>query len=98
MFVLDCLYRVYLKTYSNVYAERWVWSIKHECLNYFMVFGEEHLKYLVESYLDYYNRFRPHQGIGNVTIEPLPPAPPDGEIESVSILGGLHHHYRRKAA
>ena len=82
----------------NVYAERWVWSIKHECLNYFMVFGEEHLKYLVESYLDYYNRFRPHQGIGNVTIEPLPPAPPDGEIESVSILGGLHHHYRRKAA
>jgi len=83
----------------NVYSERFVWSAKHETLNHFVVFGKDHLKYLVESYVEYYNRLRPHQGLGNVPIPGLPPQPADeGEIECVSILGGLLHHYQRKAA
>ena len=39
----------------NIYAERWVWSAKHECLNYFTVLGKHHLEYIVEEYVDYYN-------------------------------------------
>ena len=82
-----------------VYAERWVWSVKHECLNHFVVFGKDHLKYLTICYLNYYNQWRPHQGLGNVPIPGLPPTPTDGDkIECVSILGGLLHHYQRKAA
>jgi putative transposase len=83
----------------NVFAERFVWSAKHEALNHFVVFGKEHLKYIVESYVDYYNRLRPHQGLGNVPIPGLPQQPDaDGDIECVSILGGLLHHYQREAA
>lgn len=83
----------------NIFSERFVWSAKHEALNHFVVFGRDHLKYIVESYVDYYNRLRPHQGLGNVPIPGLPPQPAtDGEIECVSILGGLLHHYQRKAA
>jgi len=82
----------------NVYSERAVQSIKIEALNHFVVFGKRHLEYLTSSYFDYYNNFRPHQGVGNVPINETSLAPPDGEIECVSVLGGLLHHYRRKAA
>lgn len=82
----------------NVYAERWVWSAKHECLNYFTVLGKHHLGYIVEEYVNYYNRLRPHQSVGNMTIEKAPPSPTSGEIEGIKILGGLFHHYQREAA
>jgi putative transposase len=82
----------------NIYAERWVWSVKHECLNYFSVFGKHHLKYIVETYVDYYNRYRPHQGLGNKPICGIIDSSSDGEIKSISILGGMFHHYQRKAA
>ena len=100
-FALDRLYGVYLRTYSNIYAERWVWSAKHECLNYFTVLGKHHLEYIIEEYVDYYNRIRPHQSVGNKPIGgllPLTSQTPDGEIERVSILGGLFHQYQRKVA
>ncbi len=45
--------------------ERWIHSIKHECLDHFIVFGERHLRYLINEYVDYYHEFRPHQGLGN---------------------------------
>ncbi len=82
----------------NIYAERWVWSVKHECLNHFVIFGKHHLKYIIESYVDYYNRYRPHRSLGNIPINGLPDGPSTGEIESISILGGMFHHYQRKAA
>jgi len=82
----------------NIFAERWVWSVKHECLNYFSVFGKHHLRYIIESYVDYYNRYRPHRSLGNVPINGLPDCPIDGEIESISILCGMFRHYRRTAA
>ncbi len=41
----------------NAYIERWIQSIKHECLDHFVVFGERHLRYLVNEYVDYYREF-----------------------------------------
>ena len=60
----------------NAHAERFVKSIKYECLNSFCVFGEAHLRYLINEYLKYYNTYRPHQGVGNVplTVAPAEPA------------------------
>ena len=49
----------------NPFAETWVRAIKGECLDHFMVFGEEHLKYLIDEYVVHYNEERPHQGLGN---------------------------------
>ena len=52
----------------NAYAERWVQSVKQECLQHFVVFGEEHLRYLVFEYLAHYNAERPHQGKDNLPL------------------------------
>jgi putative transposase len=89
----------------NAYAERWVGSIRRECLNHFIVLGERHLHHLVDQYVSYYNiGGRPHQGVGNVPLAtpdtPAPPAIPSTKnIVSRKRLGGLlNHYYHRRAA
>ena len=87
----------------NPFAESWVGSIKQECLDHFMVFGEKHLKYLVDEYLTYYHEERPHQGLGN-RLPDESAVPPEirrfgaDEIVCHERLGGLLKHYERKAA
>ena len=88
----------------NPFSEAWVQRVKRECLDFFMVFGESHLRYILDSWLDYYHRFRPHQGLGNVPPDPTDPLSeagddlPSGDIVSHEMLGGLLRHYERKAA
>ena len=48
----------------NPHAERFIKSIRHECLDHFIVFGETHLRHLVREYVAHYNAERYHQGIG----------------------------------
>ena len=62
--------------------------------------GEEHLRYIVHEYVDYFNRQRPHQAMDNcpLTDPPETAAPADGEILCQERLGGLLRHYYRKAA
>ena len=88
----------------NAYAERWVQSLRAECLDHFVVVGERHLAHLVSSYVAPYNEERPHQAKGNV---PLPEADQDeprilkfpiGEVKCRQRLGGLLKHYYREAA
>lgn len=91
----------------NPFAERWIQSIRRECLDHFFIFGEKHLRFLLKTYLDYYLRFRPHQGVGNVTLpaaqsppaaEPESTDTPHGEVVCQEWLGGLLRHYERRAA
>lgn len=67
--------------------ERFVRSIKSECLNRMLIFGERHLEYVIGQYMEHYHTERPHQGISDEIIEP----PPHGESEIVcqERLGGL---------
>lgn len=82
----------------NAYAERFVQTLKHECLNHFIVFGERHLAHLVDEFVEYYHRVRPHQGIGNTTpIRSTRASPRDGPVECESRLGGVLKHYCRAA-
>jgi putative transposase len=86
----------------NAYAERWVQSVRGECLDHFVVFGEEHLRLLLREYEAYFNERRPHQSLANV--------PPAGAatVEETALtveevlcderLGGLLKHYYRQAA
>lgn len=60
----------------DIYAERWVQSLKHECLNHFIVLGERHLRYVVSHYLARYLTERPHQSKDNA---PLPAGSPQGQ-------------------
>ena len=85
----------------NAYAERWVRSLRNECLNHFWIFGESHMRHLVEEYIRYYNEVRPHQGIGNRrigTIADPPPVTSVGKVECRTWLGGLLKNYSQQAA
>jgi transposase len=79
----------------NPFAERFIRSIKHECLNKMLIFGELHLRYVVNQYIEHYHTERPHQGIGNNIITPLPQG--EGKIVCQERLGGLLKSYRRAA-
>ena len=79
----------------NPFVERFVRSIKYECLNKMLIFGEEHLRYVISEYMTFYHQERPHQGIGNIIIAPQPQG--KGEIVCHERLGGLLKSYRRAA-
>ena len=82
----------------NAYAERFVRSIKEECLDRMIFFGEKQLRYAVSQYVAHYNEERPHQGIGNTLITPAEALPVVGKIHCRKRLGGTLKHYYRKAA
>jgi putative transposase len=84
----------------NAYAECWVQSIKQECLDHFIVFGQSHLDHLVHEYLTYCLIERPHQSLHNRPLTQVE-APEDktvGEIDCTERLGGLLKHYHRQAS
>jgi putative transposase len=86
----------------NPFAERFVQTIKGECLSHFLVFGEGHFRYLVQEFVEHYNKERPHQSVGNVPLssdpEPILLKFPSGEVKCKTRLGGLLKHYYREVA
>jgi transposase InsO family protein len=82
----------------NAFAERFIRSIRQECLDHFVIFSEKQLRNIVREYIDYYNNFRPHQGLKGIPNDPPPPNNPCGKIRQKSVLFGLHHHYYRDSA
>jgi putative transposase len=54
------------------FVERVIRSIKSECVNRMLIFGERHLEYLVDQYIQHYHNERAHQGLDNEIIEPPP--------------------------
>ena len=81
----------------NAHIERWIKSLKVECLDHFIPIGGEHLDYLISEYVEHYHHERPHQGIGNTPIMNDGPPPIVGEIRCDTRLGGLLRHYYRAA-
>ncbi len=83
----------------NAYAERFVRSIKEECLNRVVVLGESHLRLIVEEYIEHYHGERNHQGLDNRLVEPAPaPVNPRAEVHRRERVGGLLNYYYRDAA
>jgi transposase InsO family protein len=83
----------------NAYAERFVLSIKSECLDKLVLIGERHLHQAVRDYVDHYHHERNHQGLDGQIIRPLTIAgAPSGPIKCHERLGGLLRYYHRKAA
>jgi len=77
------------------FVERFIRSIKSECLDRMLIFGERHLHYCIENYIQHYHCERAHQGIDNSIIDPLPQG--DGKIVCRERLGGLLKFYKRAA-
>lgn len=82
----------------NAFAERFVRSIKSECLERMIIFGEPMLRYLVKEYIAHYHNERNHQGIGNVIPIPDDRLQQAGKVMKVERLGGLLSFYHRSAA
>jgi putative transposase len=86
---------------ANAYAERWVRTVREECLDWLLVRNEAHLEAILADYVDHYNQARPHRGIqlevptgslgGDQTSHPL------AEVVRIYRLGGLVPEYRRAA-
>ncbi len=82
---------------ANAIAERWIRTIRNECLDHRLVLGHQHLQRLVTEFIDYYNRWRPHRSLGQ--IAPCPhikesPVQSTKHLIAKPILGGLHHVYQ----
>jgi len=84
----------------NAYAERWVRSVKEECLSRLILFGEASLWHALHEYMEHYHHERNHQGKGNVLL--FPPSRADerrpGPIHCRERLGGLLKYYECEAA
>jgi transposase InsO family protein len=83
----------------NAYAERFVRSIRSECLSKIVPLGEGHLRSVVREYTDHYHQERNHQGLGNRLIARSDRGPQKlDRIERRARLGGLLNFYDREAA
>ena len=82
---------------ANAYAERFVRSIKEECLNRVIPFGERHLRRTLAEYVEHYHRERNHQGLANELIEGALAVERVGPILRRPRLGGLLNYYCRAA-
>lgn len=82
----------------TAFAERWVRSLKHECLNHFVCFGLKHLEPIVSEYVEHYHEERPHQGLDNKLVARAPPPPTHGLVTRRTRLGGVLISYKRRVA
>jgi transposase InsO family protein len=80
--------------WQNAYAERLIGSIRRECIDHIVIFGERHLRHVLLSYKDYYNDARTHLSL-NKDAPMSRAALTAGRIICHPILGGLHHQYAR---
>jgi putative transposase len=85
---------------ANAVAERWVGTVRRECLDHVLVVGRRHLQRVLVAYTEHYNRARPHRALG---LQPpdreSEPAAAEGiRVRKQDVLGGLIHEYERVAA
>jgi putative transposase len=84
----------------NAYAERWVRSVKEECLSRLILFGEAALYHVLREYMAHYHHERNHQGKGNMLLVPAISHAPEraGPVRCRERLGGLLKYYECEAA
>jgi putative transposase len=87
---------------ANAFAERWVRTVRAECLDWTLIWNRHHLQRLLTRYVEHYNTGRPHRGLDLDVPVPAPIAivttlPAAERVERVDVLGGLIHEYHRAA-
>jgi putative transposase len=84
---------------ANAYAERFVRTVRTECLDWLLIVGRRELKRALRIDVQHYNRERPHRGLAlQVPEAPQLESPPGGDVQRRDRLGGLLHEYYRAAA
>lgn len=87
----------------NAHVERVIQTIRHECLDHFVVMGRRHMNHLLAEFTRHYNRERPHSSLdfrppGGAPPPPMRAWPASDHIVHCTRLGGVLHHYERRAA
>jgi hypothetical protein len=80
--------------WQNGVAERLIGSIRRECVDHFIIFGEAHLRRILQTYARYCNEIRTHRSLDK-DAPVSRPVQRTGSIKSNPILSGLHRHYVR---
>ena len=80
--------------WQNPYVERLIGTVRRECLDRMLIFGEAHLRQILSAYATYYNEVRTHLALGKDTPVGRT-VQRSGNIIAIPILSGLHHHYVR---
>jgi transposase InsO family protein len=80
--------------WRNGHVERLIGSIRRECLDHMIVFGEAHLRRILKTYAAYYNEVRTHLSLGKDAPN-FRRSETVGSVVAIPILGGLHHWYAR---
>ena len=87
---------------ANAHAERWIRTVRAECLDWLLILGRGHLEHVLRVYVQHYNAHRPHRAL---CLEPPNPAArptlicndQPAQVRRRDLLGGLLHEYRRAA-
>jgi putative transposase len=86
---------------AKAYCERFLGSVRRECLNHLLILHEQQLARVLQAYVASFNRARPHQGLHQQLPAPPTSSRPaearDGPVLAVPVLGGLPHDYYRSA-
>jgi putative transposase len=87
---------------ANAFAERWVRTLRTECLDWLLIWNRRYLEQVLTVYVEHYNTARPHRGINlGVPAADREPAPASlaeiRRIDRLDVLGGLVHEYRHAA-
>lgn len=87
---------------ANAFAERWVSTVRAECLDQTVILGRRHLERVLAEYVRHHNTHRPHRGLSLAVparVEATSDAPTTtGRVVRRDVLGGLIHEYERVAA
>jgi len=98
---IDLLRTPYQAPRANALCERFLGSVRRECLDHLLILHERHLSRVLREYVAYFNNERPHQGINQaIPVLHVPDQLCERErsdVVVVPILGGLHHAYQRAA-
>jgi transposase InsO family protein len=81
----------------NAFAERFVRSIKSECLNRMIFFGQHSLQHAIGQFMAHYHSERNHQGLANQLLRPAPVIAPSHPVQRRQRLGGMLNYYHRAA-
>jgi putative transposase len=94
---IDVLKTPYQAPKANAICERFLGSVRRECLDFFLILNERHLYKTMKQYQAYFNHARPHQGISQrIACPSEQPQQDKGTIMAHPVPGGLHHDYRRR--
>jgi putative transposase len=95
---IDVIPSPYRVPNANAFAERWIRSVREECLDKLLIINQAHLRRVMREYIEFFNTARPHQGLEQQIPNPKIIHETSGPVRCRKVLGGILHDYYRDAA